>query len=115
MITNLQVLRAKIRGLQAEGASIHARIRKAHGPKRNKLWNEKRALGNHCREHLIAYGLLRNVPYEKIERCAKQNRPNVVRVFELMKAHGDWKLLLELTVNQVEGFLRPQTAPEKSS
>jgi hypothetical protein len=111
MQIGLQVLRAKIRGLQAAGTSLHNRIRKAKGPKRNELWNEKRRLGCYNREHLIAYGLLRGVPYRSIERCAKENRPDAQRVFELMRTHGDWKVARELTVDRVKELLEP---PEPS-
>lgn len=107
MQIGLQVLRAKIRGLQAAGISLHNRIRKAKGPKRNELWNEKRRLGCYNREHLIAYGLLRGVPYGRIERCAEENRPDAARVFELMRAHGDWKVARELTVDRVKELLAP--------
>lgn len=105
----LQVLRAKVRGLQAAGITFHSRIRKAKGPKRNELWSEKRRLGCYSREHLIAYGLLRGIPYGSIERCAKDNKPNVERVFELMKAHGDWKVAGELTVEKVTELLTTST------
>ena len=116
----LQVLRAKVRGLQAAGITLHSRIRKAKGPKRNELWNEKRRLGCYNREHLIAYGLLRGIPYGSIERCAKDNKPNAERVFELMKAHGDWKVARELTVEKVQELLtpsapQPEPSPTESS
>lgn len=115
MHTGLQVLRAKIRGLQAAGTSIHNRIRKAKGPKRNRLWDEKRRLGGYNREHLIAYGLLRGIPYGRIERCAEENRPDAAKVFELMKAHGDWKVARELTVDKVKELLGPSPEPPKTS
>jgi hypothetical protein len=111
----LQVLRAKVRGFQAAGESLHRRIRKSSGPKRNALWNEKRRLGSYNREHLIAYGLLRGIPYERIERCADDNKPNAEKVFELMKAHGDWKVARELTLEKVKESLVPsQTQPAAS-
>jgi hypothetical protein len=115
MFTGIQVLRAKVRGLQAAGISIHNRIRKAKGPKRNKLWDDKRALGSFSREHLIAYGLMRGVPYDKIERCAKGNQPSAAVVFELMKAHADWKLARELTLEKVKELLTPSAEPAPRS
>lgn len=107
MQIGLQVLRAKIRGLQAAGISLHNRIRKAKGPKRNELWNEKRRLGCYSREHLIAYGLLRGVLYGRIEKCAEENRPDAALVFELMRAHGDRKVTRELTLEKVKELLSP--------
>lgn len=120
MHTGLQVLRAKIRGLQAAGISIHNRIRKAKGPKRNRLWDEKRRLGCYNREHLIAYGLLRGIPYGRIEKCAKENQPDAAKVFELMRLHGDWKVARELTVERVKELLtpsapQPEPSPTESS
>ncbi len=115
MFTGIQVLRAKVRGLQAAGVSIHNRIRKAKGPKRNKLWDDKRRLGSFSREHLIAYGLIRGVPYDRIERCAKGNHPNAMVVFELMKSHADWKMARELTLEKVVELLTPSSEPAPRS
>lgn len=115
MYIGLQVLRAKIRGFQSAGTSIHNRIRKAKGPKRNELWNEKRRLGDYNREHLIAYGLLRGVPYGSIEKCAEENKPNAERVFELMKLHGDWKVARELTLDKVKETLSTTTRSAEPS
>ena len=86
----LQVLRAKIRGFQATGETITARISKAEKERKNRLWNEKRRLGVHCRHHLVAYGLLRGIPYARIERCAPNNRPNPQFVLDIMLAHNGW-------------------------
>lgn len=116
MHIGLQVLRAKIRGFQAAGISLHNRIRKAKGSKRDKLWNEKRRLGCYSREHLIAYGLLRGVPYWKIERCVKKNnKPDATKVFELMRTHGSWKVTWELTIDKVKKLLTPSAAPSDPS
>ena len=84
----LQALRAKIRGFHASGSTISSRISKAHKEKKNRLWELKRALGTECRHHLIAYGLLRGVPYHEIERCAPNNRPNAREVLAIMQAHN---------------------------
>lgn len=89
----LQVLRAKIRGLYATGLSLQKEITKTYsdpfaGPRRQQLRQQKRSLGVYTREHLIAYGLLRGIPYEYIERCSANNLPNVKRVNELIKQHS---------------------------
>lgn len=68
MNIRLRVLKAKIRGLEAEGRSIRAQITRSSGARKAALWQRKRDLGNHTRAHLIAYAILRNVPYEKVER-----------------------------------------------
>jgi len=103
----LRVLRAKIRGFQAAGESIHHRIHKTSGRMRNFLWHEKRQIGNFNREHLIAYGLLRGISYERIERCSNQNRPSTVRVHELMVAHLPLSEGKKLTLEAVQALLEP--------
>lgn len=67
MDIKLRVLKAKIRGLEIEGKSIRARINCSSGSQKDQLWKLKRELGDYTRAHLIAYGLLRGVPYNKIE------------------------------------------------
>jgi hypothetical protein len=86
----LQVLRAKVRGFQATGATITSRISKSEKERKNRLWDEKRRLGVHCRYHLVAYGLLRGVPYDQIERCAPNNKLDPQRVLEIVLAHNGW-------------------------
>lgn len=113
----LQVLRAKIRGLQAAGITLQGRIRKVSGSKRGELRNEKRRLGNYSRVHLIAYGLLRGIQYTRIERCAENNRPNIATVLELMKEHAEWPDVRKFTLETVTAMLmiQPQTSPSHTS
>lgn len=105
MYVGLQALRAKIRGFQAAGLSISHKITKTKGLQRHRLWSEKRQLGLYNRDHLIAYGLLRGLSYERIERCAKNNAPNPTKIFELIKAHGDWEAVRKWTHETVEKAL----------
>lgn len=86
----LQVLRAKIRGFQAAGSTIASRITKSQKERKSRLWDAKRRLGLHCRHHLIAYGLLRGIPYDQIERCAPNNKPNARTVLDIVVAHNQW-------------------------
>jgi hypothetical protein len=86
----LQVLRSKIRGFHAAGTTITARISKAEKERKGRLWNQKRSLGLHCRYHLVAYGLLRGVPYDQIERCAPNNKLNPKVILDIMLAHNGW-------------------------
>lgn len=65
----------------------------------------KRQLGTVCRHHLIAYGLLRNIPYERIERCAENNKPNAEQVLAIIQLHASgWKLA---TVPKYPGQIVP--------
>jgi hypothetical protein len=88
----LQVLQAKLRGFQAAGSSIAHRISRMEKERKNELWNEKRRLGVHCRYHQVAYGLLRGVPYERIERCAPNNQLDPKRVLDIVLAHFVWDM-----------------------
>lgn len=101
MTIGLKILRAKIRGFQAAGETIAHRIKKVSGKQRWRSWDEKRRLGRYNREHLIAYGLLRGIPYTRIERCAKENAPDANKILELMKAHAP---LLEASKLTIEGI-----------
>lgn len=87
-LIGLQALRAKIRGFHVSGSAISSRICKSKGDKRARLWIAKRALGAECRYHLIAYALLRGIPYHKVERCAQNNRPNPEKVLRLIQEHS---------------------------
>lgn len=107
----LDVLRAKIRGFQAAGETIAHWIKKVSGKQRWSSWDEKRRLGRYNREHLIAYGLLRGVPYARIERCAKGNAPNAAKILELMKAHAGPTEASKLTIEGIRMLLE---APEGS-
>jgi hypothetical protein len=60
-------LKAKVKGLAAEAAKTRELIRKSRGKKRHLLWHTKRFIGTDARYHLLAYGLLRGIPYEKME------------------------------------------------
>ncbi len=114
----LQILRAKIRGFQATGATISARITKSEKERKNRLWNQKRSLGVHCRHHLVAYGLLRGVPYDQIERCAPNNKLNPQVVLDIMLAHNGWdpkRGLVRYDLDTVKRLLEsPQAAPESA-
>jgi peptidyl-tRNA hydrolase len=67
----LQVLRAKVRGFQAAGTTISSRISDSAGKRKASFWDKKRELGTYTRYHLIAYGLLRDIPYEQRTRRVK--------------------------------------------
>lgn len=88
MKTELLVLKSKVCGLERTSAKFRKRIAKLAGEKRSLIRLRKQALGVHTREHLIAYGLLRDVPYDKIEsKCAKGNEPNIDKVLAIVQAH----------------------------
>lgn len=84
----LQVLKAKIRGFEAEAMSLRKQINRLTGEKRCPVWERKRALGTYTREHLVAYGLLRRIPYQKIEqKVGKENPLDLDAVLEVIHVH----------------------------
>lgn len=88
MKLELQVLKAKIRGFELEAQSHRKYINSVHGDRRCMAWQRKREFGTFTREHLLAYGLLRNIPYEILEhKTGEFNAPNTVRVLEIIQAH----------------------------
>jgi hypothetical protein len=110
----LQVLRAKIRGFQVTGSTITSRISKSEKERKNRLWNEKRRLGLHCRYHLVAYGLLRGVPYSQIERCAPSNQLNPQGVLDIVLAHNGWDSKMgyvHYDLEKVKKLLETDTQP----
>lgn len=86
----LQTLRAKIRGFHVTGLKISRRISRSKGARRVRLWGLKRLIGDSCRHHLIAYGLLRGLSYDRIERCSERNRPNPELVLRIVLEHNTW-------------------------
>ncbi len=65
--SQLLILKAKIKGLAEEGVKTRKFISSSFGEKRDQHWKMKRTIGQEARLYLIAYGLLRGVPYSKIE------------------------------------------------
>lgn len=107
MKTELLVLKSKLCGLEHSSRKFRKRIVKSKGDRRWSLRFQKNALGAHTREHLIAYGLLRNIPYEKIEaKCAKGNEPNAKRITEIVQTHAQWNEKSKWTQARVEALLK---------
>jgi len=110
----LQVLKAKVRGFQLAGQTIAARISRSEGDRKHDLWNEKRRLGTYARHHLIAYGLLRGVRYDRIETCAQDNKPNPQLVLDIMLTHESAALKKHLNIVNVK-LLLMQLTPEDAT
>lgn len=72
----LKGLQEEIKAAAADGRAFNARIQAASGPERHALRLEKGSLGHAARYLLLAYALLRGVPYGVVERrCGEQNNP----------------------------------------
>lgn len=126
----LQSLRAKLRGFHASSVTLTSRMKSAQTTERRGMYQcMKHALGHSCRHHLIAYGLLRGLTYDQIERCSPQNRPSATLVLKIMLEHNGMmevrKYGEKLTgggyqtydLAKVEALLVPgtQAAPERAA
>lgn len=107
MKTELLVLKSKLCGLEFTSHKFRKRIAKCSGDRRWKLRFRKMCLGVHTREHLIAYGLLRGVPYARIEgKCGNQNEPSVKAVHAIVQAHAPWNEKGKWTEAHVANLLK---------
>lgn len=106
MKTELLALKAKVCGFEHTSRGLRKRITKNKGVRRGQLRLRKKHLGTYTREHLIAYGLLRNVPYSLIEaKCADNNKPSVTKVLEIILSHAPWQEKSKWTRLSVEKLL----------
>lgn len=107
MNVGLAALRAKIAGFHVTGARFRKNILKSTGLRRSRWWYAKRAVGVYCRYHMIAYGLLRGIPYERIERCGEHNRPDAQKVYDVLKQHvWGWEQERQWTLEAVQTALK---------
>lgn len=110
MKTELLVLKSALCGLERTSRKFCKRIARLKGDRRWALRFRKLALGAYTREHLIAYGLLRNVPYERIEtKCAKGNEPNVANITAIIKLHAPYYEREKWTNDRVSELLKRGT------
>lgn len=85
----LLTLKAKIKGLAEESHRIRRLMRDKTGDDRFYLWNLKRSVGKEVRYHLLAYALLREIPYSKIE-------PNSNKDYLRQPCHFNYSYLLQI-------------------
>lgn len=82
-------LKAKIRGFEMISKAILKESKKTSGRQRHNLHLTKYQLGRKCREHLAAYALIRNIPFNKVEQsCREGNYLNASNVLSLIIEHG---------------------------
>lgn len=116
-LIGLEILRAKIRGFHITGSKIAKKISKSKGLRKHQLWDLKRSVGDACRCHLVAYGLIRGIPYENIEKCSKQNILSAKHIHQIIHAHlWNWEKEQDFTLSKVEEMLTvrgPLAAQEK--
>lgn len=83
----VQALRAKAKGLQAEGVSLQRRIAAASGLDKHCLRRKKSFLGYYARYTLLAYALFRGKTYASTEGSCK-NPPDAKRLLKEVEAHS---------------------------
>ncbi len=69
--SELAVLREEIKSAASEGRATNALIREARGDERRALRDRKGSIGQDARVLLLAYALLRGVPYTSLERTTR--------------------------------------------
>ncbi len=84
--SEVQALRAKIKGLQVEGTALQKKITKTTGPKRHQLRVKKADLGTYARYSLLAYALFRGKTYMSTEGSCK-SKPDAKRLLRELEAH----------------------------
>lgn len=92
---HVQVLRAKIRGLQAEGTTIQRKIARSEGAEKHSLRTRKNALGHHTRYHLLAYAFFRGVPYKRVEQRTRAEIHTKL-LLDIVSAHQSLTKVTEL-------------------
>lgn len=99
-------LRIKIKSLASEARIIRAEARKLRGEAKKNL-NDHRtgSLRRHARENQLAYGCLRGVPYEVMERSCHV-RPDFAHVAALAKRFGGCPELVEFWVGEAKLYLK---------
>lgn len=105
--TDRLVLRAKIKGLAAEGVRLGQRARATTRARRAAHRRTKSQVGAIARYHLLAYGLLRGVPYAAIERPRADHAPDPARLARLVHEHGGWNAAREWPPERVRAWLAP--------
>jgi hypothetical protein len=101
-------LRIKIKSLADEAKSIRKEARKVSGiVKWNLNHHRTTVVRDHARHNLLAYGILRRVPYRKMEnRC--HEKPNFSRVETIAKRFGATEEEIASWVEEAGAHLDPK-------
>jgi len=99
-------LRIKIKSLAAEASTIREEARKVHGMVKWELNHHRTSLlRKHARHNLLAYGLLRGVPYEVIEiKC--NDAPHFESVIKFAKTFGGKEEDIAVWVQKAKEYLK---------
>lgn len=88
--SELSGLKEEIKGLADRGRSVGRTVSSLRGPERAAARGEKAGIGDVARAHLLAYALLRGVPYEAVEKNVDVGKVRglVSRVADVVLLHG---------------------------
>lgn len=105
-------LRIKIKSLAAEATIIRNEARKVKGMVKWGLNNHRtETLRNYARHNLLAYGLLKKIPYSTIEqKCEKV--PNFKMILEIAKRFGASDADAIAWLSEAKIYLKSQGHPE---
>lgn len=107
MKTEILILKSKLCGFEHISKKISAKITTLKGEKRQAARVQKKLIGQTSREHQIAYGLIRSVPYSLIEnKCRMGNDPNCERILEIILAHSSFFAKREWSITRVKTLLK---------
>ena len=108
MKTQLIHLRIKIRSLADEARSIRQEARKTTGMVKWGLNNHRTMVVRpHSRHNLLAYGLLRGVPYEVIEKKC-QLAPNLSGIEKHARKFGGTDDIIKPWIENAKAYLKIQ-------
>lgn len=90
--TGIEGLKLRIKRRAQQGADCRKRIHETRSDERHYWWQEKRSLGDATRHFLLAYGLLRGIAYEAMERTCRE-APDGSLIMSLCQEHGgeEWR------------------------
>ncbi len=71
MSKSLYEIREKVKGLASDGKVKNVLVSASSGPDRHAAREAKRGIGDAARIWLLAYAMLRGVPYESLERTTR--------------------------------------------
>lgn len=106
-----QKIQDDIKGRALQSREIRKTINASSGLARWAAWQDKRAYGRDTRHLLLAYGMVRGLPYLACEpKCGEDNKPSPSAIVAHAKDHG-----IELDIEAVKTWLKVEASAEASA
>lgn len=101
---------SRLKGLEQQTKFLRKKIKKLESKKYDtyQLKSIKNILGKDARYHLLAYAILKGIPYKAVElKCAESNKPNAQLLFSIIVDLIDNILYLQQapTINEIKVWL----------